>query len=260
MNRFAIIALGVFLGGCSEQVSAPKPAADNPSPMEAEAKSLAFGLVPHSPEDLQLRQARLDLIDELSEKPFLVSDHRVLQVIASVPREEFCLPANRHLAYRNTALPIKFGQTISQPYIVAFMTEKLEPKPDDRVLEIGTGSGYQAAVLSPLVEHVYTVEIIPELAAEAAETLERLGYDNVSVKHGNGYRGWAEHAPYDAIIVTCAPTDVPKALVDQLAEGGRMVIPVGEFKQELFVLKKTDGEIHQEKILSVLFVPMEGEE
>jgi len=256
MTRIALTMLALVACGCSEQISAPRPV-ERQADTESYAPSLQ--LVPHNPEQAALKSARADLLKELNEKPYYISDQRVVDAIASVPREEFCMPENRHLAYLNRALPIRYGQTISQPYIVALMTQEMEPKPTDKVLEVGTGSGYQAAVLSPLVKHVYTIEIVEELAKEASERLDRLGYDNVSVKSGDGFRGWPENAPYDSIIVTCAPTEVPQPLVDQLAEGGRMVIPVGEFQQELVVLKKRDGEIQQEVILSVLFVPMTGE-
>ena len=161
---------------------------------------------------------------------------------------------------RDYPLPIGHGQTISQPYIVAFMTEQLEPKPTDRVLEIGTGSGYQAAVLAELVAQVYTIEIIEELAQRAAADLKRLGYTNVHVRAGDGYQGWAEAAPFDAIIVTCAPEHVPQPLIDQLKEGGRMIIPVGRvWNQELVLLRKRGGKLEQHAVLPVSFVPMTGE-
>ena len=156
-------------------------------------------------------------------------------------------------------MPIGEGQTISQPYIAAFMTEKLAPKPTDVVLEIGTGSGYQAAVLAELVKHVYTVEIVETLAKRAKATLADLGYTNVTVRAGDGYKGWAEHAPFDAVIVTCAPAHIPQPLVDQLKEGGRMVIPVGDYHQELVLLEKKLGEVEKKEVLPVVFVPMTGE-
>src|SRR5439155_734298 len=150
--------------------------------------------------------------------------------------------------------------TISQPYVVAFMTERLEPKPTDRVLEIGTGSGYQAAVLGGLVAQVFTVEIIEELAQRAAADLKRLGYTNVQVRAGDGYKGWAEAAPFDAIIVTCAPEHVPRPLIDQLKDGGRMIIPVGPAgDQELVLLRKHGDKLERRAVLPVRFVPMTGE-
>jgi len=187
-----------------------------------------------------------------------IEDERVLAAMNKVPRHEFVPEDQRNRAYADQPLPIGYGQTISQPYIVAFMTAALDLEPTDRVLEIGTGCGYQAAVLAELAHHVYTIEIVEPLAKRAKATLERLGYDNISVKVGDGYEGWPEHAPFDAIIVTCAPDHVPAALVDQLAEGGRMVIPVGEqhLPQHLDVLEKKNGAVEREAVLPVRFVPM----
>lgn len=189
-----------------------------------------------------------------------ITDERVLMTMAAMPRHEFVPEGQRWLAYADRPLPIGYGQTISQPYIVAFMTEKLATRDTDRVLEIGTGSGYQAAVLSRLVEEVYSVEIVQPLAERAAATLKRLQYENVHVKIGDGYLGWPEYAPFDAIIVTCAPDHVPQPLVDQLKEGGRMIIPVrsrGGY-QELHLLEKRDGNVTQQAVLPVRFVPMTG--
>jgi protein-L-isoaspartate(D-aspartate) O-methyltransferase len=190
-----------------------------------------------------------------------VKDPRVLEAMRKVPRHEFVPEEERHEAYDDRPLPIGHGQTISQPYIVAFMTEALGLKGTEKVLEVGTGSGYQAAVLSGLAKEVFTVEIVEPLGTRAAEVLKRLGYKNVSVRVGDGYRGWREEAPFDAIIVTCAPDAVPEPLVHQLAEGGRMIIPVGpEGKaQQLVLLKKRHGKLHQQEILPVRFVPMTGE-
>jgi protein-L-isoaspartate(D-aspartate) O-methyltransferase len=189
-----------------------------------------------------------------------ITNARVLAVMAKVPRHEFVPERLRAEAYTDHPLPIGQGQTISQPYIVAFMTEQLEPKATDRVLEIGTGSGYQAAVLAKLTAEVYTIEIIEELAQRAATDLKRLGYTNVHVRAGDGYQGWAEAAPFDSIIVTCAPEQVPQPLVDQLKDGGRMIIPVGAvWKQELVLLRKRGGKLEQHAVLPVSFVPMTGE-
>jgi protein-L-isoaspartate(D-aspartate) O-methyltransferase len=189
-----------------------------------------------------------------------INDGRVLAAMAKVPREEFVPSDSREASYADGPLPIGYGQTISQPYIVAFMTEELRPKPNDRVLEIGTGSGYQAAILAELVKEAYTVEIVEPLAKNAETTLQRLGYKNVHVKIGDGYKGWPEEAPFDAIIVTCAPNKVPQPLVDQLKDGGRMVIPVGErFAQELYLLEKKNGRLKESAVLPVRFVPMVGE-
>lgn len=189
-----------------------------------------------------------------------VTNPRVLEVMARVPRHEFVPVELRARAYDDGPLPIGYGQTISQPYIVAVMTEKLEPRPGDRVLEIGTGSGYQAAVLAELVAEVFTIEIVPPLGRAAAATLQRLGYTNVSVRVGDGYRGWPEAAPFDAIIVTCAPDDVPGPLVEQLKEGGRIIIPVNAgLYQELILCRKRAGRLEREVIFPVRFVPMTGE-
>ncbi|MCE9631831.1 MAG: protein-L-isoaspartate(D-aspartate) O-methyltransferase [Planctomycetia bacterium] len=188
-----------------------------------------------------------------------VSDPRVLHSLLTTPRHEFLPPAQWPRAYFDMALPIGESQTISGPFVVASMTEKLEPKPGDRVLEIGTGSGYQAAVLAPLVTTVYSIEIMKPLADRAARTLKRLGYSNIVSKAGDGYQGWPEHAPFDGIIVTCSPEDVPQPLLDQLAEGGRMVIPVGErFDQKLVRITKRQGALVRETLEPTLFVPMTG--
>src|SRR5438477_398238 len=189
-----------------------------------------------------------------------IRDERVLAAMSKVPREEFVPADERAAAYTDHPLPIGYEQTISQPYIVAFMTEQLHPKPSDRVLEIGTGSGYQAAVLAELVAEVYTIEIAEPLARNAEAILGRLGYKNVHVKVGDGYKGWPENAPFDAIIVTCAPDHVPQPLVEQLKEGGRMVIPVGPpAAQELYVMQKSNGQLRQSVLVDVRFVPMTGE-
>ena len=189
-----------------------------------------------------------------------ITNHRVLGVMGRVPRHEFVPADSRPFAYGDHPLPIGHGQTISQPYIVAFMTEKLDPKPTDHVLEIGTGSGYQAAVLSELVAKVYTIEIVEPLARRAGADLKRLGYTNVAVRAGDGYKGWPEAAPFDAVIVTCAPDHVPQPLVDQLKEGGRMIIPVGPaHDQSLYLLEKKGGKVERRAVLPVRFVPMTGE-
>jgi protein-L-isoaspartate(D-aspartate) O-methyltransferase len=186
-----------------------------------------------------------------------ISEQRVLDAMGKVPREEFVAPESRVASYEDGPLPIGYGQTISQPYIVAFMTEQLRPKSSDRVLEVGTGSGYQAAILAGLVSEVYSVEIVEPLAKNAEATLQRLGYKNVHIKIGDGYKGWPEIGPFDAIIVTCAPDKVPQPLVDQLKDGGRMVIPVGNtFAQQLYLLEKKNGQLKESATLPVRFVPM----
>ncbi len=188
-----------------------------------------------------------------------VRDKRVLKAMREVPRHLFVPPDMQPYAYLDRPLPIGYEQTISQPYIVGFMTEALKLRPKDRVLEVGTGSGYQAAVLSVLVNQVYSIEIIEPLAKEAAERLRRLGYSNVQVRPGDGYRGWPEAAPFDAIIVTAAPDHVPQPLLDQLAAGGRLVVPVGRYFQTLIRIRRTGSGFKKEKLLPVRFVPMTGE-
>ena len=187
-----------------------------------------------------------------------IRDPRVLKAMLTVPRHLFVPEPQRLEAYGDFPLPIGYSQTISQPYIVAFMTQALDVSPDHKVLEIGTGSGYQAAVLSPLVKAVYTIEIVEPLAERARETLKQLGYANVHVRAGNGYLGWPEEAPFDRIIVTAAPEEVPPALVDQLKVGGRMAIPVGTVSQELRILRRTEKGTQTLETLPVRFVPMTG--
>jgi protein-L-isoaspartate(D-aspartate) O-methyltransferase len=189
-----------------------------------------------------------------------VRDPRVLDAMRKVPRHLFVAPEERAHAYEDHPLPIGGSQTISQPYIVALMTELLGLPPRARVLEIGTGSGYQSAVLSLIAGEVYSIEILPDLAQAASTKLKEIGYDNVTVRAGDGYRGWPEHAPFDGIIVTAAPEKIPEPLVDQLAVGGRMVIPVGGFFQELKVFtREKDGRVTEKDIIPVRFVPMTGE-
>ncbi len=209
---------------------------------------------------------RTDLVDEVrayaryaGDNPF--SDD-VLATLGRVERHRFVPPGQVRHAYENRPLPIGHGQTISQPYIVALMTDLLEPDADDVVLEVGTGSGYQAAVLAELVGRVYTIEIVEALATSAGERLQALGYDNVTTRLGDGYYGWEEHAPFDSIIVTAAASHVPPPLIDQLKPGGRMVIPVGaRFMTQLLLLleKGSDGEVVTRQIAAVRFVPLTGE-
>jgi protein-L-isoaspartate(D-aspartate) O-methyltransferase len=189
-----------------------------------------------------------------------IRNEHVLAAMGRVPRHEFVPEPLRGAAYSDRPLPIGHGQTISQPYIVAFMTEVLDPAPTDRVLEVGTGSGYQAAVLAGLVREVYSIEIVPPLGVRARADLARLGYGNVHVRIGDGYAGWPERAPFDAIIVTCSPEHVPAPLIAQLRDGGRMVIPVGEAGgvQELYLLEKRGAQVVRRAVLPVRFVPMTG--
>ena len=190
-----------------------------------------------------------------------IINERVLEAMGKVPRHLFVSPPYRRQAYEDYPLPIDEGQTISQPYIVALMTQHLEVEEDERVLEIGTGSGYQAAVLTHLTSQVYSIEIREKLAERASVTLAKLGYDQVKVKWGDGYYGWEEYAPYDAIMVTCAANHVPPPLLKQLKRGGRLIIPLGStlYFQTLTLITKTDGKPEVEHILGVRFVPMTGE-
>ena len=189
-----------------------------------------------------------------------ISDPATLAAMRAVPRHEFLPLRLREEAYGDYPLPIGHGQTISQPYIVAFMTEAIRPQPGEKILEVGAGSGYQAAVLAQMGADVYTVEIVEPLAEMARQTLERLGYTKAHVKHGDGYRGWPEHAPFDAVIVTCAPDKIPPDLIAQLRDGGRMIIPVGGgLEQELVLLRKHGDKVEKQSVLPVRFVPMTGE-
>lgn len=188
-----------------------------------------------------------------------IEDERVVGAMLKVPRHLFVPEKYRHYAYSDTPVPIGHGQTISQPYIVALMTQELNLRKTDKVLEVGTGSGYQAAILAEIASEVYTIEIIEDLARSAEERLKSLGYENIKVKVGDGFEGWPEFAPFDRIIVTCAPKEIPQPLIDQLAEGGIMVIPVGtQGFQYLYKVKKHLGIIEKEKITPVSFVPLTG--
>ena len=203
-------------------------------------------------------ELRRRMVDETVEGAG-VKNPEVLKSMRSVPRHEFVPAGQRKEAYFDMALPIGEGQTISPPFVVASMTEYLDPQPTDKVLEIGTGSGYQAAILSGIVKDVYSIEIQRPLGLRAAETLKRLGYKNIHTMIGDGYKGWPEHAPFDKIIVTCSPEKIPQPLQDQLREGGRMIVPVGErFHQVLYLFKKVDGKLEKEAIEGTMFVPMTG--
>ena len=233
------LCLGLAAGGCdSQQGGQPKVQA-----------------APSDPD--QARRARMV---ETQIQARGVRDERVLAAMRKVPRHEFVDPSERDHAYEDHPLPIAGSQTISQPYIVALMTELLALPERARVLEIGTGSGYQSAVLGEIAAEVYSIEIVPDLARSSSQKLQQLGYANVKVREGDGYRGWPEHAPFDGIIVTAAPERIPQPLVEQLAAGGRMVIPVGGFFQELKVFtKQPDGRVVEKDIIPVRFVPMTGE-
>src|SRR3954467_13602608 len=236
LTKLAVIAALAFLGSWGTLIAAPP------------AQSLR-----------DWRRLAGEMVDKEIVAAGVKNEH-VVKAMRDTPRHEFVPPGERDRAYLDMALPIGNGQTISPPFVVASMTEAIDPKPDDRVLEIGTGSGYQAAVLSPLVKDVYTIEIVEQLSARATRVLKHLGYKNVHTRAGDGYKGWTEVAPFDKIIVTCSPEEVPKPLVDQLKEGVLMVVPVGErYRQTLYLMRKTDGKLKSEALRATLFVPMTGE-
>lgn len=205
------------------------------------------------------RQVERDIMVDYQIVARGVKDHRVIQAMRQVPRHRFVDPAHAEEAYEDHPIPIGYGQTISQPYIVAFMTEALRLRGHEKVLEIGTGSGYQAAVLGLLARQVFSIEIVKPLAEQAARVLRELGYVNVVVRAGNGYAGWPEESPFDAIILTAAPEHIPQTLVEQLTVGGRMILPVGKFQQELLLIRRTQSGFEQSTLLPVAFVPMTGE-
>ncbi|MFM7108229.1 MAG: protein-L-isoaspartate(D-aspartate) O-methyltransferase [Planctomycetaceae bacterium] len=219
---------------------------------------VAAGAAPvaHDPDPYAARRRRM-VDEDLAREG--ITDPRVLEAMRRVPRHLFVKPEHVHAAYLDQALDIGHGQTISPPFVVASMTQAIDPRPTDRILEIGTGSGYQAAVLAELGAEVSTVEIVAPLGEAAAATLGRLGYDRVRVRIGDGSLGWPEHAPFDKIIVTCSPERVPQPLVDQLAEGGRLIVPLGEqYQQVLHLFEKRDGRLVDTALVPTLFVPMTG--
>ena len=185
-----------------------------------------------------------------------ITNPQVLEAMKKVPRHQFVLPDFEYFAYNDSALAIDYGQTISQPYIVAYMSEMANIQPEDKVLEIGTGSGYQAAILAELAQEVYSVEVIPALAKRAHQTLKKLGYDNIHLRISDGYKGWPENAPYQSILVTAAPEEIPQALIDQLAVNGRMIIPIGKYIQKIVIITKTKDGITKQDAIPVRFVPM----
>ena len=220
--------------------------------------ALSCGPAPLASDESELARARQRMVaDQLESRG--VKDALVLAAMRKVPRHEFVPAAARPAAYGDHPLPIGHGQTISQPYIVAFMTEALGLKGGEKVLEVGTGSGYQAAVLAQLASAVYSIEIVAPLADEARERMARLGYRNVHVRAGDGYKGWTEAAPFDAIMVTAAAPRIPEPLKQQLKDGGRLVIPVGDEYQELVVLTRQGDRFEERRVLPVRFVPMTGE-
>ncbi len=212
------------------------------------------------PQDSDIYKARRDQMVKQQIEARGIVDIRVLNALRRVERHLFVPSEFATRAYNDSPLPIGYNQTISQPYIVAYMTEALNLESTDRVLEVGTGSGYQAAVLAEICDTVYTIEIVPELAERARNLLKVLNYDNIRIRTGDGYQGWPEYSPFDAIIVTCSPTHVPEPLVDQLVEGGKMIIPVGEqYNQSLVLLEKRGGRLNRRNVLPVRFVPMVDE-
>lgn len=231
LTTVVLMALAIFAGSMNQHVSAADP----------------------------FERERAYLVKEYVEKEGITNE-RVLDAIRETPRHLFVPPSSRAAAYTDQALAIGHGQTISPPFVVAYMTEMLEPQPTDRVLEIGTGSGYQAAVLSPLVKDVYSIEIVEPLGKRAARTLRQLRYRNVHTRIGDGFAGWPEEAPFDKIIVTCSPESVPQPLISQLREGGKMIIPLGERYQQIFyLLEKKDGKLISQQLQPTLFVPMTGQ-
>ncbi|HMF88179.1 MAG TPA: protein-L-isoaspartate(D-aspartate) O-methyltransferase [Gemmatimonadaceae bacterium] len=242
-NLTRLISLSLVTAlGCASEPGAQSPAV---AAQDAATASDSFALA---------REAMVD--DQIHARG--IKAPAVLTAMRKVPRHRFVPAEVTHMAYNDHAVPIGSGQTISQPYIVAYMTEAAEISPRDKVLEIGTGSGYQAAILGEVAREVYTIEIIPELADGARKTLAELGYTNVHPKTGNGYLGWPENGPFDAILVTAAPDQVPQALVDQLAPGGKMVIPVGEIVQNMMIIEKTANGVVERRTIPVRFVPMTG--
>ena len=226
--------------------------------MEASCRTQDFQGYPSiAPDYSKMRQQMV--VSQLSSRD--IWDSRVLEAMGKVPRHRFVPDHLRTQAYEDHPLPIGQGQTISQPYIVALMTQLVNPSEGDRALEIGTGSGYQSALLAELVDRVYTIEIVPELSRQSEDKLHRLGYNNVHVRLGDGYQGWPEQGPFDIILITAAATRIPEPLQKQLAEGGRLVIPVGEPSQvqKLVLLTKNRGKIRQQEVVAVRFVPMTGQ-
>jgi protein-L-isoaspartate(D-aspartate) O-methyltransferase len=261
LTLLALLGPGACQPSPRNETTAQRPAGAGPDgrgPMTSRQISSRDSAGSPSPDDSYVKE-RADMVaHQLRGRD--ITDAAVLAVMGRVPRHEFVPKEYWHVAYGDGPLPIGHNQTISQPYIVALMTQLARPRPDARALDIGTGSGYQAAVLSELVREVYGIEIICPLADSAAARLTRLGYDNVTVRCGDGYRGWPEHAPFDLIILAAAPDHVPQPLIDQLAPGGRLVLPVGDYFQELVVVEKLDdGSVKQHGSIPVRFVPMTGE-
>lgn len=267
--RLVILLFGLLLVSCSGQSTRETPILPSPSPIQ----TISPNLDPRPTESVSspssiamVELPRQDERNTLVERGIIdqgISDEDVIAAMLAVPRHNFIPEEYQDLAYQNHPLPIGYGQTISQPYIVALMTEAIEPEPDHRVLEIGTGSGYQAAVLAQVVDQVYSIEIIEPLALRAEEALAQAGYDNVEIRHADGYFGWEEQAPFDSIIVTAAPDHVPQPLVQQLKIGGKMVIPVGPVGgyQSLWLITRVDeDQVTTEELAGVRFVPLTRDE
>ena len=253
--RFAVAAI-VFASAVS---CGENPDTHRVLPPASEGETDSVSNPGHNDEDQNYRQRRTRMAEQQLAARDIV-DRRVLEAMNRVARHEFVPRRSRHLAYSDSPLLIGHRQTISQPYIVALMTQLVRPSPQAKALDIGTGSGYQAAVLAELVKDVYSIEIVEPLAKQARARLDLLGYKNIHVRHGDGYRGWPEQAPFEIIIVAAAPDHVPQALVEQLSPGGKMVIPVGKFRQNLLVIEKAlDGTVTQRNVAPVAFVPMTGE-
>lgn len=259
-STYSVCCIVFLLSACGAPPgSSPTPPAMPSLTASLAATSISITPRPSLPEDVAFYQARMRLVDLIQAQG--VTDPDVLRVMRAVPRHAFVLPEFLDQAYNDHALPIGYGQTISQPFIVAWMTELLELEPGDRVLEIGSGSGYQAAVLAELgYVEVYTIEIVPELATSATARLRELGYSGIHSMQGDGYYGWPEYAPFDAIIVTAAPDHLPAPLAEQLAEGGRLVIPIGPpgWYQTLWKFVKEKGELKAYSMGGVGFVPFTG--
>ena len=251
----AIIAIALpWISACGQAPDASDATIASPKKAARQQPSTRAG---QQEEEFSTRRA--GMVDQQLAARDIV-DERVLEVMKRVPRHQFVPQPAQHLAYRDRPLPIGHRQTISQPYIVALMTQLVRPTPQAKALDIGTGSGYQAAVLAELVSEVYSIEILEPLANTARKRLQQLGYENVQVRLGDGYRGWPEHAPFDIIIVAAAPDHIPPALVEQLKPGGRLVIPVGNFFQNLLLIEKAaDGGVTERNVTPVSFVPMTGE-
>jgi protein-L-isoaspartate(D-aspartate) O-methyltransferase len=267
---FGLISASALFPGCAEPSSSSFPQEPSLSPPDDSGNENWRRQIPSerfssraeedSSELHSLFQAQRKDMVEFQLRQRGISDVRVLEAMQRVPRHRFVPAELVDSAYEDRPLPIGHGQTISQPYIVALMTEAVRPRAEHRGLEVGTGCGYQAAVLAELVDHVYSIDIVEPLAKESAIRLAELGFNNVTVKAGDGYRGWKEHSPFDIIIVAAAPDHVPQPLVEQLAVGGRMVIPVGREQQDLLLWEKQDdGSIKESRIAAVRFVPMTGE-